>query len=134
MKDLNTLLYSEDKQMICTELIACADKNILHTFALEYDWNNGFDIPKAILSNPNCSLGTALVLFYQGDGYRYLTEKPETSDLPEWLAFISSLYSDIKGGKYNDTSVSFEIPLNKAQIFKLKKTLSDDEQVFITSI
>ena len=134
MKDLNTLLYNENKMEVISELAACDDKDFLNSFALEYDWNYGFDIPKAILSNPNCSLGTALALFYLGDGYRYLTEKPASSDLPEWLAFISSLYSEIKSGKFNDTSVSFEVPLNKIQIFKLKKTLSDDEQVFITGI
>ena len=124
----------EDKQHIQAELLACKDKDLLHAFALEYDWNNGFDIPRAILSNPYCSLGTALVLFYQGDGYRYLTEKPASSDLPDWLAFISSLYADIKGGKYADTSVHFEVPLSKVQVFKLKKTLADDELVFVTNL
>lgn len=110
------------------------DKDSLHAFALEYNWDNGFEIPKAILSNPNCSLGTALVLFYQGDGYRFLIEKPDFSAIPEWLAFISSLYSDIKDGKYNDKSIPFEVPLTKIQVFKLKKMLADDEQIFVTNI
>lgn len=116
------------------ELLACKDKNYLNSFALEYDWDNGFDIPQAILSNPYCSLGTALVLFYQGDGYRYLTEKPISSDLPEWLTFISTLYLDIKGGKFDDMSLHFEVPLNKIQVFKLKKMLADDAQIFVTNI
>ena len=132
MKDLHTLLYNEDVNQVQTELLACKDKDYLNGFALEYNCNNGFDIPKAILSNLYCSLGTALVLFYQGDGYRYLTEKPESSDLPEWLTFISSLYSDIKEGKFGDTSVQFEVPLSKIQIFKLKKMLADDEQILST--
>ncbi len=134
MKKLQALLCNEDKKQVQTELLACKDKVFLNSFALEYDWNNGFDIPKAILSNPYCSLGTALVLFYQGDGYRYLTEKPLFSDIPEWLTFISTLYSDIMGGKYEDTSVHFEVPLSKVQVFKLRKKLADIEQVFVTNI
>lgn len=134
MKDLHALLHNENIDQVKTELLGCKDKDYLNGFALEYDWNNGFDIPKAILSNPYCSLGTALVLFYQGDGYRYIKEKPESSDLPEWLTFISSLYFDIKGGKFGDTSVHFEVPLSKTQIFQLKKKLADDEQVFINNI
>ena len=68
MKDLHALLHNEDIDQVQTELLACKDKDYLNRFAIEYDWNNGFDIPKAILSNPYCSLGTARVLFYQGDG------------------------------------------------------------------
>lgn len=134
MYDLNSLLFCEDKNIVKSELLNCKDKKFLHSFAIEYNWNNGFDIPESILLNPFCSLGTALALFYQGDGYRYLTEKPVSSDLPEWLSFISCLYSDIKSGKFDDKSVSFDVPLSKIQVFKLKKTLSDDEQVFITNI
>ncbi len=31
-------------------------------------------------------------------------------------------------------SVHFEVPLNKIQVFKLKKMLADDEQIFVTNI
>ena len=81
-----------------------------------------------------CTLGTALMIFYLADGYRYLTERSGSSDLPEWLPFISNLYKRIVSGGFTDRSIAFSVPLSKVQIFKLKKQLHEDEQLFITSI
>ena len=134
MTELSKLLFCEDLEKIASELRICKDKEYLHQFAIAYDWANGFGIPKSILANSACSLGTALLLFYQGDGYRYLTERPAESDLPDWLSFISALYFDIKVGKYTDKSIPFDVPLTNIQIFKLKKNLAKDESVFITNI
>ena len=33
-----------------------------------------------------------------------------------------------------DTSIAFSVPLSKVQIFKLKKQLSENEQIFVTPI
>lgn len=127
-------LQNEDIQSLQEKLFTCNDKNILHKFALEYNWDNGFGIPKSILANSNCTLGTALALFFQSDGYRYLIEKPIESELPDWVDFIESLYANIRNGKYQDKSVPFSIPLSKIQLYKLKKLLSEEEHVFINDI
>lgn len=36
----------------------------IHIFAANYNWNSGFEVPKAILDNENCDFGTGLLIFY----------------------------------------------------------------------
>ena len=131
---IQNLLYSmssEDAQKI---LSTCTSSATLHIYAFNYNWSSGFDLPQTILDNPACTLGTALMIFYLADGYRYLTERSGSSDLPEWLPFISNLYKRIISGGFTDRSIAFSVPLSKVQIFKLKKQLHEDEQLLITSI
>lgn len=131
---IQNLLYSMSSIDVKEKLSSCIDSSILHVFAYNYNWNNGFDAPQTIIENSACTLGTALMIFYLADGYRYLTEKNETSEIPEWLAFISGLYNRIYSGIYTDASIAFSVPLTKVQIYKLQKILSEKEQVFITPI
>ena len=131
---IQNLLYKKSVKEVKKTLSSCTDNTILHVYAFNYNWNNGFDLPQAIIDNPACTLGTALMVFYLADGYRYLIEKNESSDIPEWLSFISNLYKHIIDGKYNDKSIAFTVPLSKVQIFKLKKHLNENEMVFVSSV
>ena len=74
------------------------------------------------------------MIFYAGDGYSYLLEKPKDTKSKEWFEFITDLYAKIKNNKFKIGKAAFTVPLTKVQIFKLKKTLSDEEQVFINDI
>ena len=47
-------------------------------YANNYNWDNGFEVPQAILQNRNCSLGIALLLFYSADRILYLEDKEST--------------------------------------------------------
>ncbi len=131
---IQNLLYNMSYQDVKKSLSSCTNSTTLHVYAFNYNWNDGFDLPQTIIDNPACTLGTALMIFYLADGYRYLCEKNESSDIPEWLSFISKLYTSICNGKYTDTSIAFSVPLSKVQIFKLKKQLSENEQIFVTPI
>lgn len=86
----------------------------------EYNWDNGFEIPKEILADPECDLVLALEIFYLGDGYAYLEDLEKTTDL-EWDSFITALYDDISNNKFPKTGKSFKIPLSKVQKYKLQK-------------
>ncbi len=46
--------------------------NDLEKILNEYNWDDGFAIPKKILSNPHCDLALALKIFYLADGFAYL--------------------------------------------------------------
>ena len=61
----------------------------------EYNWDDGFEIPKEILSNPYCDLALALKIFYLADGFAYLDGFAEKGRLDEWEQFIYSLYNNI---------------------------------------
>lgn len=133
-KMIQDLLYTIPIEDVKKTLSSCTDSTTLHVYAYNYNWNNGFDLPQIIVDNSACTLGTALLIFYSADGYRYLTEKNETSDLPDWLSFISDLYNRICVGCFTNSSISFSVPLSKVQIFRLKKQLDENELIFISPI
>lgn len=96
-------------------------KRMKETIA-DYNWDDGFDFPKSILSDPNCDLALALEVFDLADGYSFLQDYPE---LPkgdsEWIDFVTKLMEDIINGKYPKTKKHYEIDLSKVQKYKLSK-------------
>lgn len=94
--------------------------NELRQLLNEYNWDDGFDLPKELLKNPNCDLALALEIFYLADGYSYLIDKSNNTSLKEWKFFVEKLYADILEGKYIQTESTFENPLTKVQRYKLK--------------
>ena len=121
---LEELLYNLEKEDVISELSNIDDPLVLHFFAANYNWDNGFDIPKALLENENCDLGTGLLMFHYADGYRML-ENPEevsASTLEEWKDFLFYLYNRLENTEFKSQSVSFNPELTKIQKFKLKKS------------
>lgn len=100
--------------------------NDLEKILYEYNWDNGFAIPKKILSNPHCDLALVLKIFYLADGLAYLDGFAEKTELKEWKHFISSLYNDILSNKYRKSRRTYKIPLTKVQKYKFKKTDTGD--------
>ena len=91
--------------------------NDLENMLNEYNWDNGFEIPKGILADPRCDLALALEIFYLSDGYAYLEDLEKTTDLKEWGKFIAVLYDDILNDKFPKTSTAFEIPLSQVHLY-----------------
>ncbi len=87
----------------------------------EYNWDDGFEIPKGILDNSHCDLALALKIFYLADGFAYLDGFEEKNGLKEWRQFICSLYNDILSNKYKESGTCYEIPLTKVQKYKFRK-------------
>lgn len=104
-------------------------KNILDN----YNWDDGFEVLKEILADPDCDLALALEVFYLADGYRYLLEKSaNTTGLQLWDRFITPLYDDILNNKFPQTDAAFEIPLNQVQKYKLLKM--GISEIFLTDL
>ncbi len=97
-----------------------------------YNWDDGFDVPEEILSDPNCDLALALELFYLADGYGYLQKEREDNTLERWNSFISDLYHDILNCRFPSTGNSFKIPLNQVQKYKLRK--KQVPELFLTDL
>jgi len=88
----------------------------------EYNWDDGFDFPKSIVTDPNCDLALALEVFDLADGYSFLQEYPDIPEgNPEWIEFVKKLMKDIIDGKYPKTGKHYEIDLSKVQKYKLSK-------------
>lgn len=119
------LLHNENTEEIIKEINAIQDPEILHMFSMNYNWDDGFDIPFSIINNKNCDLGTALMIFYDADGYRVLEDSDElvNTNLTEWANFIQSLEKKILEKNFTKNNIKFVPPLTKVQIFKLKKKI-----------
>lgn len=98
----------------------------------EYNWDDGFKIPRKLLGNPDCDLALALEIFYLADGYAYFEGLAENTWRKEWKQFICSLYNDILDGKYMKSARRFEIPLTGVQKYKLQKR--QIPEVFLTDL
>ena len=106
----------------------------LYTLADEYNWDDGFKVPQEILDNEQCDLSTALLIFYRADGFSYLQNRTYDAQLPQWSDFIKRLYDAILAGKYPKGKNEFKVPLTKVQIYKLSKTMTEEEKIFIRDI
>lgn len=54
--------------------------------------------------------------------------------MPQWSSFIKRLYDSILTGKYQRGEIEFKVPLSKVEFFKLKKTITEEEKIFIENI
>lgn len=132
--DIKALLYNSDNDEIKRIIRRTVDSEVLYIYAYNYNWDNGFDIPQTVLDNIKCDLSTALLIFYRADGISYLAEKSDNANLPLWYSFIKKLYDSILSGKYKRGKIEFQVPLSKVQLYRLKKVLSENENIFIDNI
>ena len=131
---VKALLYDTDHDEVKRNIFQTEDQEILYVYAYNYNWDNGFDIPQTVLENKECDLSIALLIFYRADGLSYLADKSDNVNLPQWSSFIKKLYDSILMGKYRRGKIEFKVPLSKVQLFKLKKSLTDAENIFIENI
>ncbi len=92
----------------------------------EYNWDDGFEIPRKILSDSECDLALALDVFSLADGETYLYCKFDNHEIPddsEWYEFICKLYSDIINNKYPKTQNQrqFSEPATRTYKYTMKK-------------
>jgi hypothetical protein len=132
LKIAKQMIYDQNIEEVLTELSDIHDSELLYVYAYNYNWDNGFAIPKMIYLHDYCDLSTALMLFYLADGVRYLLNKDEeNNNLTEWLLFIKDLYKRIIAAKFKNSHIKFTPPLSKVQISKLKKEITIQENVFL---
>ena len=115
------MIYDKDKREVMRQLDEIVDSEILHLYAYNYNWDNGFKIPRKIIHKDCCQLSTALMMFYAADGIRYLQDKSEVNNLKEWSIFIKELYNKIINNEFLEGTIKFTPPLSKVQIFKKKR-------------
>lgn len=135
--DKNTImehLYNDTNTQAVKFVEGLEDEESLFVYASEYNWDNGFDVPQAILQNKNCSLNVALLVFYSADGILYLEDKSSAEGTRRWLSFVSGLYKRILKGEFPKGKMPFDPQLSRVQAYKLKKCLSEKELVFIAPI
>ncbi|CUH92149.1 DUF4274 domain-containing protein [Herbinix luporum] len=128
------MLYDKNIVDVIRLIDEIADSEILHLYAYNYNWDNGFEIPKKIIHKDCCQLSTALMMFYAADGIRYLQDKSKVNNLKEWSTFIKELYNKIINNGFIEGAIKFNPPLSKVQIFKIKKVINTKEEAFLKEI
>ena len=124
-------LSIEEKQVVVDKI---EDSELLHVIMVNYNWDDGFELPKTVLKNENCELSTALLIFYLAGGEEFLFERDKIlSKKSERNFFLAKLYENIISNIYPKGRIYFEPPLTKVEIYKLKKILTDSENIFIES-
>lgn len=134
ISSVKALLYDTDNDEVKRTIFQTEDQEILYVYAYNYNWDNGFDIPQTVLDNEKCDLNIALLIFYRADGLSYLEDKSDNANLPQWSSFIKRLYDSILTGKYQRGEIEFKVPLSKVQLFKLKKVITEEENIFTENI
>ena len=127
-------LYNDSIPEAIKYVNSIKDEETLAVYAYNYNWDNGFEVPDAILNNIACTKSIALMIYYAADGLLYLEEKEAAVGTEAWLVFIQKLYSRIIDNEFRDGQASFDPQLSKVQGYKLKKALSEKESVFIIPI
>ena len=132
---LEELLNNVEKEDVINQLSNIDNPLILHFFAANYNWNDGFDIPRALLGNENCDLGTGLLMFHYADGYRMLESPDEVSasTVEEWKDFLFKLYNRLESSEFKLQSISFNPELTKMQKFMLKKSNPNIPDILMTT-
>lgn len=133
--EVQEMLYNENDQEVKDFIIKLDYAEELYVYAFNYNWDDGFDIPKLILDNSNCDLSTALLLFYNAEGFIFLHEDEEDNFFDEeHCDFVTKLHDDIVNGRYIMGDIQFEIPLNRVEKYKLNKLLDENEKIFLNDI
>lgn len=90
----------------------------LQRVALEYNWDEGFDVPYAIANHPRCDLAVALSLFWFSDAIEvYLQRHGSSPALMNWMRFCEYLISRLVAGHYKQGEASFVPDLTKVQMY-----------------
>ena len=131
---VTSLLYDCTNDEVQVIISQTEDPEVLYMYAYNYNWDNGFEIPQSILDHNKCNLSIALLIFYRADGASYLLNKSYSERLPQWSSFIKKLYETIIDEKYQKAEIEFKAPLSKVELYKLKKILSEQENIFIENI
>ncbi|WP_310603980.1 DUF4274 domain-containing protein [Anaerosporobacter sp.] len=108
--------YEEEKEIIeCLSKIN--DSQMLHVYMLNYNWDDGLNIPQMIVENGKIELSTAMLIFYMADGYSYLIDREESHNplRKNWEIFIKDLYQNILQGKFTKGEIGYKVPLSKVQ-------------------
>lgn len=91
------------------DLYRCRNSSFI-LYAYNYNWDDGFEEPTRIMQNPNCSMSTALTLFYLADGVEYLSDREREVSVyqQDWWKFVTILYNRIIKGAFPSFPIKFD--------------------------
>ena len=137
IQQISDILYAESNAKAVASLDQLQTEDELFVLLDNFNWDNGFEVPKVVLNHSKCSLSVALLAFYRADGIRYLLEgEAAFANLlsTEWEDFVKNVYTKILRGQFPSGTISFQPELTKIQKIKLKKLKPEIDEVFLDGI
>lgn len=137
IQQIADILYAESNAKAVASLEQLQTEDELFVLLDNFNWDNGFEVPKAVLSHSKCSLSVALLAFYRADGIRYLLEGEAAFANPlskEWEGFVKDVYTKILRGQFPSGAIYFQPEITKVQKFKLKKLKPEIDELFLKGI
>ena len=131
-ESIESIINEEDFNKILQITPYIKDSSILHFVAEKYNWDDGFELPRLIIDNPNTELSTALLLFYDGGGFDYLAGLSNKENIKDRsnFGFIDKLYKRLVAQEFVKGSISYVPNLTKVQIYKFKKENPNISDIF----
>lgn len=128
---LYKLIYNSSIDEMISFIKNNTDSIVLHHIAYNYNWNNGFDIPKTIIESKYCDLGTALMIFENAEGFLMFLEQDWKEVYGENIDFLLSLRQRIEKRDFKYSNIKFKPFLTRTDIFNLKKSCPNINKIFI---
>ena len=137
IQQISDILYAESNAKAVASLEQLQTEDELFVLLDNFNWNNGFEVPKAVLNHSKCSFSVALLVFYRADGIRYLLEGEAAfanSLSTEWEDFVKDVYDKMLRGHFPSGTISFQPEITTIQKFKLKKLKPEIDERFLEGI
>ena len=137
IEQIADILYAESNAKAVSYIKSLQTEDELFVLLDNFNWDNGFEVPQAVIEHSKCTLSIALLVFYRADGIRYLLEGEAAFANPlskEWEVFVKDVYTKILRGQFPSGTISFQPEITKIQKFKLKKLKPEIDERFLEGI
>ena len=137
LQEISDILYAESNAKAVSYINSLQNEDELFVLLDNFNWDNGFEVPQAVIEHYKCTLSIALLAFYRADGIRYLLDAEVAfvnSSSKEWEEFVKDVYDRIIRRKFPDGNISFRPEITRIQKFKLKKLKPALNPIFIDGV
>ena len=137
LQEISDILYAESNAKAVSYINSLQTEDELFVLLDNFNWDNGFEVPQAVIEHYKCTLSIALLAFYRADGIRYLLDAEAAfvnSSSKEWEEFVKDVYDRIIRRTFPDGNISFRPEITRIQKFKLKKLKPALNSIFIDGV
>ncbi len=141
------ILYSENCKDVTEKINDIRDPRVLHTLAYNMNYHTIYHyksgnlcIENAVINNPDCDLGTAMLLFYFRDGLRYLLDTNNRYNkiislinkvaINNETRFLKKVYEKILNNSFK-TNIAYKSKIGEIELSIFEKRNFEPPKVFL---
>jgi hypothetical protein len=108
---------AEDRTEALAAVTSMESPEELHALMLQYNWDDGFAVPMAVLGHPSCERGTAQLIYLDAQGP---WSDPATVR-GEHATLLKKAVELLLSGALPERRVSYDPGLDRVQMHKLRR-------------